>query len=56
LKTIFQDHHVPPWEREKLPLIYSNDTLIAIGDIVVCDQAAVTGDSAGFRVIWQSTH
>jgi tRNA(Ile)-lysidine synthase len=57
LKTIYQDHHVPPWEREKLPLIYSNDTLIAIADIVVCDQAAVSGgDSAGFKIIWQSTH
>jgi tRNA(Ile)-lysidine synthase len=56
LKTIYQDHHVPPWEREKLPLIFSNDTLIAIADIVVCDQAAVSGDSAGFKIIWQSIH
>jgi len=56
LKTIYQDHHVPPWEREKLPLIYSNNDLIAIADIVICDQAAVSDDRTGFKVIWQSAH
>jgi len=53
LKTIYQHHEVPPWERERLPLIYAGDELIAIADIVVCEQALAARDEVGYKVIWQ---
>ncbi len=32
LKNLFQEAGIPPWERERVPLIYLNDTLAAVGD------------------------
>lgn len=37
LKKIFQELAVPPWERDRIPLIYSGDELAAIGDLMVCE-------------------
>jgi tRNA(Ile)-lysidine synthase len=30
LKKLFQESHIPPWERDRIPLIYRGDKLIAI--------------------------
>lgn len=56
LKTIYQDHCIPPWQRQRLPLIYSGDSLIAVSDIIVSDEAAVAPDETGYKVIWQTIH
>ncbi len=32
LKNLFQEAGIPPWERERIPLIYLNDALAAVGD------------------------
>lgn len=53
LKTIYQKNEIPPWERERLPLIFAGDSLIAIADIVVCKQAQAAQDEIGYKVIWQ---
>ncbi|MCI0668499.1 MAG: tRNA lysidine(34) synthetase TilS [Methylococcaceae bacterium] len=36
LKKVFQELAVPPWERDRIPLIYFKDELAAIGDRLVC--------------------
>lgn len=51
LKAIFKEHHIPPWERPRLPLIYANDELVAVANVVVCEQAKA---DYGFRVVWQT--
>lgn len=56
LKTIYQDHSIPPWQRQRLPLVYADDSLIAIADIVVSDDASVATDEIGYKVIWQTIH
>ena len=33
LKHYFQETGVPPWERDRIPLIYQNDELIAVWGI-----------------------
>lgn len=30
LKTLFQEHGVPPWERERLPLLWRNNELLGV--------------------------
>jgi tRNA(Ile)-lysidine synthase len=35
LKKLFQEAGVPPWERERMPLIYLNDKLAAVGELWV---------------------
>lgn len=33
LRTLLQEHGIPPWMRERLPLVYAGDELLAVGDL-----------------------
>ncbi|MDD5462950.1 MAG: tRNA lysidine(34) synthetase TilS [Methylococcales bacterium] len=35
LKKLFQEAGLPPWERERMPLVYLNDKLAAVGELWV---------------------
>jgi tRNA(Ile)-lysidine synthase len=48
LKRLLQDYGIEPWLRESLPLIYSNDDLVAVADLWVCEGFQAKG--AGFRL------
>ncbi|MDQ7015144.1 MAG: tRNA lysidine(34) synthetase TilS [Gammaproteobacteria bacterium] len=37
LKTLFQEAKIPPWQRERLPLIYVEDQLVAVVSIGVAE-------------------
>jgi tRNA(Ile)-lysidine synthase len=37
LKTLFQEAGVPPWERERIPLIYADGRLVAVMGHWACD-------------------
>lgn len=48
LKRLLQDYGVEPWLRESLPLVYSNDDLVAVADLWVCEGFQAEG--AGFHL------
>lgn len=53
LKKLLQEAGVPPWERERLPLLYAGEALAAVADLwVEADFAAGPGE-AGFVLAWQ---
>ena len=33
LKKLYQEAGIPPWERQRIPLIYLDDELVAVGDL-----------------------
>ena len=37
LKKLFQEWKVPPWERDKVPLVYYNDELVAVVGYAIAD-------------------
>lgn len=37
LKKLLQEYGLEPWLRDSVPLVYAGDTLIAVGDLWVCD-------------------
>src|SRR5690606_36897239 len=37
LKKLFQEFHIPPWERDNAPIFYINNTMIAVADFWVCE-------------------
>ena len=37
LKKLFQEHGVPPWERARIPLIYSGERLVAVWGYWICE-------------------
>ena len=52
LRTLLQEHGVPPWQRERIPLIYAGDELIAAGDLFISARARELGDELHARIIW----
>ena len=52
LKKLFQEEGVPPWERERLPLLYMDDELIAIADLWLAEGFTAPAGELGFEIAW----
>jgi tRNA(Ile)-lysidine synthase len=53
LKKLLQDARVLPWWRDRVPLIYAGEELVAVGDLWMADEfAARTGEEA-LRIVWE---
>lgn len=52
LKKLWQEFDVPPWERERTPLIYYNDTLIAAAGLFVTREGDPAGGQA-MKIHWE---
>ncbi len=50
LKKLLQEAGIPPWERDVLPLVYFEDTLIAVAGLWVCKGFAVGDGESGWVV------
>jgi tRNA(Ile)-lysidine synthase len=53
LKKLFQAAGVPAWERDRLPLLYVNGVLAAIGGLWISARFAARCDEQGFIFTWQ---
>ncbi|WP_313653178.1 tRNA lysidine(34) synthetase TilS [Pantoea sp.] len=54
IKKVWQALQIPPWQRERLPLIFYNQTLVSSPDLFITrDGAAV--DAPGWQVVWDRT-
>lgn len=38
LKQLWQQHAIPPWQRERWPLLYGDETLVAVAGLAVADE------------------
>ena len=52
LKKLLQEKEVLPWMREHIPLIYSGDKLLAVGDLWIEADCQAGADESGFRPVW----
>lgn len=48
LKKLFQEYNVPPWWRNRVPLLYFENVLVAVGDLWIEQNAA-----ADLKISWQ---
>lgn len=53
LKKLFQEYAVPPWLRDRLPLIYSGDQLAAVADLWICEGFVASAGQPGWVVEWR---
>jgi tRNA(Ile)-lysidine synthase len=53
LKKLFQEYSVKPWLRDKVPLIYIDDQLAAVGDYWVCDGFVSPEGEPGLTLVWR---
>ncbi len=51
LKKLLQEEGVVPWMRRRIPLLYSGDHLVAVGDLWVASDASTAN---GYGVRWQN--
>ncbi|HAU5566239.1 TPA: tRNA lysidine(34) synthetase TilS [Serratia fonticola] len=51
IKKLWQELGVPPWQRERIPLIYYNQTLICAPGLFVTREGAAS-DEQGWQAIW----
>lgn len=56
LKSLLQETRLPPWERERLPLIYCADTLVAVPGLGVASGWQAGSDAAGWLITWRPRH
>ena len=53
LKNLFQEAGVPPWERERLPLLYCGDDLVWVPGLGVDADYVSAGRAPGFLPEWR---
>jgi tRNA(Ile)-lysidine synthase len=52
LKQVLQTHAMPPWQREQLPLIFMDETLVIIPSVGVDAGLQVADEELGLMVYW----
>lgn len=53
LKKWLQEQGVPPWERDRIPLIWQDDELVAVGDLWVSPILIEATGVASWRIVWE---
>ena len=54
LRKLFQEQGIPPWQRDRLPLIYVGDELAAVADLWVCEPFQAAYNEPGIVVRYGS--
>ena len=44
---------VLPWWRDRVPLIYAADRLVAVGDLWIAEEFAARTGEDGLRIVWE---
>ena len=50
LKNLLQEHNVPPWQRDRLPLLYCGDELVCVPGVAIAAEYLSDGQEAAIRV------
>jgi tRNA(Ile)-lysidine synthase len=53
LKKLLQEYELEPWLRDKVPLVFSGDKLVAVGDLWICAEFVAAENEAGYSLTWQ---
>jgi tRNA(Ile)-lysidine synthase len=55
LKKLFQEWGVPEWERNRVPLVYRHEQLLAVAGFCVCEGAQAGSEQTGLVLRWSRT-
>ena len=53
LKKLLQEFALEPWWRDRMPLLYVGETLVAVGDCWICDGWQAGPQQQGKKIRWQ---
>lgn len=54
LKNLYQEWGIPPWKRDRIPLIYVGTTLISIPGLFTHSAYVVNKEEVGLKLTWES--
>ena len=54
LKKLLQEFGLEPWWRERVPLFYVDEQLVAVGDLWVCEGWQAGPEIEGLKITWQT--
>lgn len=52
LKNFFQQQGIPPWERKRIPMLFADDELVAVGDLLVNAPYIAELSEPGIQLRW----
>lgn len=53
LKSLLQECHIPPWLRDRIPLIFANEVLLGVADLWTCYNQKIGPDQLGLVWLWE---
>lgn len=53
LKKLFQEQGVPPWQRERMPLIFRQEQLVCVPGLGVAADCLASAGEEGLHINWQ---
>lgn len=53
VKRLLQEYREAPWWRERLPMLYVGEQLVAVADLAIDEQFAAKAGEMGYLVQWQ---
>ena len=53
LKKLLLEYQLPPWLRDRIPLLYVKDQLVAVGNLWLCEGWGVEPEETGIEIYWQ---
>jgi tRNA(Ile)-lysidine synthase len=56
LKKLLQEQGIPPWQRDRIPLLYCNNELAAVVGLWVCEPYGAGKGEPGYTINMESTH
>ncbi|MGV3346847.1 tRNA lysidine(34) synthetase TilS [Enterobacteriaceae bacterium LUAb1] len=56
LKKLWQEKGIPPWQRQRIPLLFYNEQLVAALGVFVTCEGEVPPEEACWQVYWQRNH
>jgi tRNA(Ile)-lysidine synthase len=54
LKKLFQEAGIPPWQRQRTPLLFVDEELAAVPGLCVCEPFAAPKGGAGLQINWRA--
>lgn len=56
LKNLLHEYQVPPWVRRRLPLIFEDDRLIGVADLIASEGLRERLNASQARLLWRASH
>ena len=51
LKNLLQEHHIPPWQRDRLPLLYCGEELVCVTGVAVAAEYQAKAGEPGVEMV-----